>query len=272
MNVYFIPILCCCIASIISCIVCITIYVKQKKIDKNMLLSCRALTQLLDIFSCIITILNPDNTEGKIFTVQGIGLILIYSLIIQLNMIIILKIFCELKGRKISIWIAMLIEFIISILICILASFFGHFSPDKLYCEYELQNLSPSVLILMHCMQFIFTFLIISILYKIYKIVRSRLQEKQGLHEYLRSLIPFPIIFTISNFGWIIRRIIITFAGKLSSDLLLFSLAACLSRSHGLINGLYTIWLYKMNSNDIKTNNQSIDSCLINTLLGVDLK
>ena len=270
MNTYFIPILSCCIASITTCIVCITFYLKEKKIDRKMFLYFRAVTQTLDILFCLATIMNPYINEGELCIAQGISLSFINSLMAQWNLIILLKIYSELKGKRIRIWILIIVAIFIAIFSCIFTLLSGSFGPDKFYCTFEQQSSNSLTIILANSINFLYIIIIIVFLSKIYKIVRSRLQHKEGLHDYLLNLIPFPIIFGVCNFVWIIRRILIIFSNKFASDYLLFSMACCFSRTHGLVNGLYSIWLYKIKRNEIKSSNESIDSYFINTLLGRD--
>ena len=274
MSQIYISILPICLLSIMMCILCIFLYIKQKKIANKAFFYCKTMTHLLELLLCTNTIINLDGLCNSLCEIQGIAFILVYTLLIECNLIILLKIYFELKAKKFKIRILMIISITISITFCVLMrTMGGNMKFNDIYCSLHRSEAWKDVMFyLFNAIIFLYAILILVLLLKIYKIARSRVHEEEGLCEYLLNYAPFPIMFALCNSVMLIRNIINTAIEDLNSDFELLIAAVCISRSHGFINGAYTLWLYKKHLKKIKINTESVDSYLIFTILGIDNK
>ena len=256
-----------CSLSIVMCLVCIILYLKEKKIALKNLLSCKIITQMLEITFSIVTIINhpPSDTDPRCF-IQANAFILLYTLLMQWNLIILLKLYFELKAKKFKFWIPKIISLVISIACCIAANFLEYSKKSTYYCSFHRKSdYTKEIFYTTLTIFILWTIIILVLLYKIYKISRSRVNENQGLCKYLLNIMPSPILFAFCNSVYIIRTIIMNSQHKIDSSDSLFAPSVCLSRSHGFINGTYILWLYKKHKKEMKSNSVSIDSYLINT-------
>ena len=246
METLFIPVLVSCLISILMSLIAIILYILNRSNSYKDTFFYLVVNQVIDLFLCIVSIINPSLQSGLICDVQAFLHQFLGLLLIEWDFVIIIKIYQEISGKSFPLKISILLSISISLIFACIPILAESYTAEIIFCSFvtkgDLKYLILGCFYIPYWISCVFT---IIILFKIEKITKRRIFGENERLDYLFTLRPFPISLIFCYSLQSVSRLIQIFSNQDDSSKLFTAISITLSRTHGLINGIITIFIYK---------------------------
>ena len=248
MNHNYLPVCVFSIASILMSVYCFIMYFTKRARSNINTYFYLLINQVIDFFLCIITIMNPNAKQDRdnFCIIQGFLEQFTSFLLIEWDIIIILKIFLEISGRSLPLKISIMISIAISLTLASIPIPLGSYGTGEMFCSIKTSGDKKYLIFFCFYIPFwVCCIITVLFLYKIEKISRERMFDESQRSQYFFNLRLFPVSLAVCYFMLSVSRIIEVSNDNIIGFNIFDVIALCVSRSHGFINGIITIIIYR---------------------------